>query len=98
MVSWYALRLRDVRMADLERPSDQSFAGGLAQLSEQKGVLGVMALTRNGALIQRDGGIFSGDAGKTYARIVHRMVEAIVKGVTELEQDVSRLSKQVVDH
>jgi hypothetical protein len=48
-----------------------------------------MALTRNGALIQRDGDIFSGDAGKTYARVVHRMIEAIVKGITELEQDVS---------
>jgi hypothetical protein len=77
-------------MADLPRISYQSFAGSLAQLSEQKGVLGVMALTRNGALIQRDGDVFSGDAGKTYARVVHRMVEAIVRGVTELEQDVSR--------
>ena len=56
-----------------------------------------MALTRNGAIIQRDGEIFSGDAGKIYAQVVHRMVEAIVRGVSELEQDVSRSGQWIVD-
>ena len=60
-------------------------------------MLGVMALTRNGAIIQRDGEIFSGDAGKTYAQVVHRMVEAIVRGISELEQDVSRSGQWIVD-
>jgi hypothetical protein len=51
-----------------------------------------MVLTRAGALVQKDGDIFLGDAGRVYALVVHRMVEAIVKGITELEQDVSLLS------
>lgn len=53
--------------------------------------MGIMVMTRSGGVLRQSGTAFEGDKGKTYARVVVKMIEGVIKGIEELEEGVSEL-------
>lgn len=43
-------------------------------------------MTRAGGVLRQSGSAFEGDKGKTYARVVVKMIESVIKGIEELEE------------
>jgi hypothetical protein len=54
--------------------------------------MGIMVMTRAGGVLRQSGSAFEGDKGKTYARVVVKMIESVIKGIEELEEGVSRIA------
>ncbi|KAG7563061.1 hypothetical protein FFLO_01493 [Filobasidium floriforme] len=48
--------------------------------------MGIMVMTRAGGVLRQSGPAFEGDKGKTYARVVVKMIESVIKGIEELEE------------
>ena len=49
-------------------------------------------MTRLGGVLRQSGTAFEGEKGKTYARVVVKMIESVIKGIEELEEGVSENS------
>ncbi|KAG9000826.1 hypothetical protein FRB94_005152 [Tulasnella sp. JGI-2019a] len=62
------------------------------RLSSHKNVRGVMICSREGPIIRHTGAVFEGgDAGKKYAAVVKRIVDSVVLGLEEVNENNDEL-------
>lgn len=71
-------------------PPPPEIESTITRLSSYRNVKGVLILARGGALIQTSGSAFEGEAGRTYAGSVKRMVEAVRVAVNEADEGVGK--------